>query len=227
MKPLILTPSITKRDSKALRDYFSEVEKIPMISAEQEAELSVRIKSGDERAVDELVVANLRFAISVAKQYQGRGLPLEDLIAEADEALRERGVKFHYAVAGSDRETLYLFNRLVRDIDGFILFPDNRILSRSVLTEMMSYASRHRVQVAVFNEPLLDYGALFSAGVPETNVADQITVVLDKILSGDIEAVPAITPLTGIEIQANPEVVQRLGLDQPDGNLETRVAEAQ
>ena len=51
MKPLILTPSITKRDSKALRDYFSEVEKIPMISAEQEAELSVRIKSGDERAV--------------------------------------------------------------------------------------------------------------------------------------------------------------------------------
>ena len=45
------------------------------------------------------------------------------LIAEADEAMRERGVKFHYAVATSDRETLYLFNRLIRDIDGFILFP--------------------------------------------------------------------------------------------------------
>ena len=96
MKPLILTPSITKRDSKALRDYFSEVDKIPMISAEQEAELSVRIKSGDERAVDELVVANLRFAISVAKQYQGRGLPLEDLIAEANAGLIKAARKFDH-----------------------------------------------------------------------------------------------------------------------------------
>ena len=51
---------------------------------------------------------------------------------------------------------------LIRDIDGFILFPDNRILSRSVLTEMMADANRHRVQVAVFNEPLLEFGA----GVP-------------------------------------------------------------
>ena len=91
----------------------------------------------------------------------------------------------------------------------------------------MSYASRHRVQVAVYNDPLLDYGALFSAGASEADVAGRITIVLDKILSGDIEAVPSVTPLTEIEIRANPQVLQRLGLELPDEELDTRVAEAQ
>jgi ABC-type uncharacterized transport system substrate-binding protein len=150
----------------------------------------------------------------------------EDLIAEADKAMQERGVKFHYAIASSDRETLYLFNRLVRDIDGFILFPDNRILSRSVLNEMMTYASRHRVQIAVFNEPLLDHGAMYVAGSVETDIAQQITAVLDQVLSGNIDAVPAITPLTKIDIQANPEVLQRLGLESPDDRLIDALAEA-
>ena len=54
----------------------------------------------------------------------------EDLIAEAEQAMSERGIKFHHAVARSDRETLYHFKRLIRDIDGYVLFPDNRILSR-------------------------------------------------------------------------------------------------
>ncbi len=149
------------------------------------------------------------------------------LIAEADAALTARGVKFHYAVAASDRETLYLFNRLVRDIDGFILFPDNRILSRSVLMEMMSYASRHRVQVAVFNDPLLEYGALFSARASEADIAERITAVLDKVLSGGIDSVPKITSLTEIDIRPNDEVLQRLGLVPPVDELERKVAEAQ
>lgn len=150
----------------------------------------------------------------------------EDLIAEADEELKKRGVKLHYAIASSDRETLYLFNRLVRDIDGFILFPDNRILSRTVLTEMMTYASRHRVQVAVYNEPLLDYGAMFAAGAVELDIAQRITVVLDKVLSGKIDTVPAITPLTEIDIQTNPAVLQRLGLGTSIGDIDETLAEA-
>jgi len=151
----------------------------------------------------------------------------EALIAETDEALKARGVKFHYAVAASDRETLYLFNRLVRDIDGFILFPDNRILSRSVLVEMMNYASRHRVQVAVFNDPLLEYGALFSASASESDIAGRITIVLDKILSGNIDAVPTVTPLTEIEIRPNPKAMQRMGLELPVDENDRKVAEAQ
>ena len=137
----------------------------------------------------------------------------EELIKEADEALKARGVKLHYAIADSDRETLYLFNRLVRDIDGFILFPDNRILSRSVLTEMMSYASRHRVQVAVFNEPLLDIGALFAAGSVAPDIAAQISQVLNQLIDGKGKAIPAVTALSEIEIWTNEEVLERLGLE--------------
>lgn len=151
----------------------------------------------------------------------------ERLIEEAEEAMAARGVKFHHAVAQSDRETLYLFNRLVRDIDGFILFPDNRILSRTVLTEMMSYALRHRVQVAVFNEPLLEYGALFNAASDEDDIAARIALVLEQAIDGDWQSVPPVTPLSKIEVQPNPEVLQRLGLAAPPGELTEGLAEVQ
>ncbi len=118
--------------------------------------------------------------------------------------MSEKGIKFHYAIAQTDKETLYLFNRLVRDIDGFILFPDNRILSRSVLGEMMSYASRHRVQVAVFNPPLLEHGATFSAATVPADIAVTITRILEEIIAGNIDKVPPITALTKIEVLTNP-----------------------
>ena len=137
----------------------------------------------------------------------------EDLIAETDRAMTARGIKFHYAIAQTDRETLYLFNRLIRDIDGFILFPDNRILSRSVLSEMMAYASRHRVQVAVFNKPLLAHGAAFSSATVPSNIASTITQVLEEIIAGNINDLPPVTGLTEIDITTNPAVLQRLGLE--------------
>lgn len=136
----------------------------------------------------------------------------DDLIAEAEKAMKDRGINFHYAIAKSDRETLYLFNRLIRDIDGFVLFPDNRILSRSVLVEMMADASRHRVQVAVFNEPLLEYGAVFNAGTLHGDIAATITGVLDEVLTGDFDKVPEVTALSAVDIQTNPAVLQKFGL---------------
>ncbi len=151
----------------------------------------------------------------------------EGLIEEADQAMKERGVKFHYAIAESDRETLYLFNRLVQDIDGFILFPDNRILSRTVLAEMMTYASRHHVQVAVFNEPLLEYGALFSAGTVDSDIAASIASVLDQVMDGGTSAIPPLTSLSEIEIRTNPEALRRLGLDVPESNLDDTLADTQ
>ena len=96
MKQLVITPSTTKRDSAAFRRYLSDVEKIPLITADREIELSILIQGGDERAVGELVTANLRFAISVAKQYQGNGLPLEDLVAEANMGLIKAARKFDH-----------------------------------------------------------------------------------------------------------------------------------
>lgn len=136
----------------------------------------------------------------------------DDLVAEADEAMSERGIKFHHVIAESDRQTAYLFNRLVRDLDGFILFPDNRILSRPVLAEIMSNADRHRVQVAVFNEPLLQLGAAFSTAAAPTDVAATITVVLNEILSGNLSDVSPVTPLSTFDLKTNANVLQKLGL---------------
>lgn len=151
----------------------------------------------------------------------------DDLIAEAEQAMKDRGINFHYAIAKTDRETLYLFNRLIRDVDGFVLFPDNRILSRSVLTEMMADASRHRVQVAVFNEPLLEFGAVFSAGTLHSDIAATISSVLDQVLSDNFDSVPAITALSAVDIRTNPAVLQRFGLSVTDTRLDITVADSQ
>jgi ABC-type uncharacterized transport system substrate-binding protein len=136
----------------------------------------------------------------------------DDLIAETDEAMAKNGIKFHYAIAETDRENLYLFNRLVRDIDGYILFPDNRILSRNVLSEMMNYASRHRVQVAVFNEPLLEHGATFSSGSMVSDIAATITRVLDEIVRGNFDSVAPLTGLSEINVQTSGATLRKLGL---------------
>ena len=84
MRQLKITKQLTNRDSKSIDKYLSDVSKEGMINAEEEVRLAVKIKRGDEDALNKLVCANLRFFISVAKQYQGHGLTLEDLIAEGN-----------------------------------------------------------------------------------------------------------------------------------------------
>ena len=151
----------------------------------------------------------------------------EDLIAETEAALLDHGVKFHYAVANSDRETLYLFNRMIRDLDGYILFPDNRVLSRTVLDEMMSYASRHRVQVAVFNQSLLNHGAIFSASPVPADIAETIAGVLESMITGEPADVPSLTALSAIEIEENDAIVNRFGLRDERSHASVSVAETQ
>lgn len=136
------------------------------------------------------------------------------LIEATNAAMQERGINFHYAIASSDRETLYLFNRLIRDVDGYILFPDNRILSRFVLETILKDAVRQHVQVSVFNEPLLNGGATFSASTVPEDIATQISRVLNRLLTGDIDAVPALTELTAVRIRTNPAILKKLGLDK-------------
>lgn len=149
------------------------------------------------------------------------------LIEYTDALMRERGIKFHYGIARSDRETLYLFNRLIRDVDGYLLFPDNRVLSRQVLDQMMNDAARHRVQVAVFNEPLLDIGATFSGSSIPTDIAAHITLVLNRIVDGEMDTVPPVTELSEIRIRTNPEVLRRYGLTQAADPAGDTMADAQ
>jgi RNA polymerase primary sigma factor len=94
MRQLKISKQLTNRDSKSIDKYLSDVSKEEMITADEEVELAVRIKQGDERALNKLVNANLRFVISVAKQYQGHGLTLEDLIAEGNIGLITAAKRF-------------------------------------------------------------------------------------------------------------------------------------
>ena len=75
---------MTDRQDASLNMFFKEVSKMPMVDINKEIQLSKRIKAGDEKAVNELVEANLRFVISVAKQYQNKGMPLVDLIQDGN-----------------------------------------------------------------------------------------------------------------------------------------------
>lgn len=107
MKQLKITYQVTNRDTPAFEKYLQEISKKEMISAQEEIELAKRIKNGDQEALNRLVSANLRFVISVAKQYQNQGLSLQDLINEGNLGLitaaqrfdETRGFKFiSYAV---------------------------------------------------------------------------------------------------------------------------------
>ncbi|MBW6483406.1 MAG: RNA polymerase sigma factor RpoD/SigA [Vicingaceae bacterium] len=96
MRQLKITQQITKRESRSLEKYLQEVSREGMITADEEVELAQRIKEGDEAALDKLVRSNLRFVISVAKQYQNTGLTLEDLINEGNLGLIEAAKRYDH-----------------------------------------------------------------------------------------------------------------------------------
>lgn len=95
MRQLKITQSITnRRESHTLEKYFTEVSNVPMITPDEEVTLAKKIREGDELALEKLVKANLRFVVSVAKQYQNRSLPLNDLINEGNLGLIKAAKKF-------------------------------------------------------------------------------------------------------------------------------------
>jgi len=94
MRQLKITKSITNRESQSLDKYLQEIGREDLITADMEVELAQRIKAGDEVALDRLVKANLRFVVSVSKQYQNQGLTLPDLINEGNLGLIKAAKRF-------------------------------------------------------------------------------------------------------------------------------------
>ena len=94
MKQLKITKSITNRDAGTLEKYLQDIAKERLVTPEEEVELAQRIKAGDAKALDLLVRANLRFVVSVAKQYQNQGLSLQDLIDEGNVGLIKAAQRF-------------------------------------------------------------------------------------------------------------------------------------
>ena len=143
MKQLKITKSITNSDAGTLEKYLQDIAKESLISPEEEVELAQRIKEGDQRALDRLVRANLRFVVSVAKQYQNQGLSLQDLINEGNLGLikaaqrfdETRGFKFiSYAVWWIRQSILQAVAELAR----IIRLPLNQVGAVSKLKKTAS-----------------------------------------------------------------------------------------
>jgi len=94
MRQLKISKSITNRESESLEKYLQEIGKVELIRADEEAQLAELIRKGDQKALDKLTKANLRFVVSVAKQYQNQGLSLSDLINEGNLGLIKAAQRF-------------------------------------------------------------------------------------------------------------------------------------
>lgn len=144
MKEIKITRTITNRTSDAFNRYLTDISQIPMITAEREAELANLIHQGGkagDKAREELVRANLRFVISVAKRYEGRGMTLEDLVNEgnigllqaADHFDETRGFKFiSYAVCWIRQSIMVSLSKN----NGAVRLPCNRVILASRIREL-------------------------------------------------------------------------------------------
>jgi ABC-type uncharacterized transport system substrate-binding protein len=133
----------------------------------------------------------------------------DDLTAEAEIAAERHGIELRVQVSRSDQETLYYFKRMVRDIDGYWLFPDNRILSPRILEQMLDEANRQHVPVGVANESMLKMGAAISMSTVASDIAATIVKVLRQIHAGRLDRVAPLTPLTEIRVAINGELLSR------------------
>lgn len=171
MRQFKITPSFTIRDSASVDKYLQEISHHDLITVEEEVDLARRIREGDQEACDKLIKANLRFVVSVAKQYQNQGLPLPDLISEGNLGLikaaqkfdETRGFKFiSYAVWWIRQSILQALAEQSR----IIRLPLNQVGNLNKLAKaqaMFEQLNERRPSAKELSESL---------GIPEDKIAD-------------------------------------------------------
>lgn len=175
MRQLKITKSITNRESRSLDKYLQEIGKEELITAEEEVELARRIKQGDQVALEKLTRANLRFVVSVAKQYQNQGLTLPDLINEGNLGLikaaqrfdETRGFKFiSYAVWWIRQSIL----QAIAEHSRIVRLPLNQVGSLNKLNKAFS-----KLEQEFEREPTEEELASI-LDLPEEKVKDSISI---------------------------------------------------
>ncbi|MBU2914801.1 MULTISPECIES: sigma-70 family RNA polymerase sigma factor [Reichenbachiella] len=170
MRQLKITKQITNRESPSLEKYLHEISKVELITAEQEVLLAQKIKAGDQIALERLIKANLRFVISVAKQYQNQGLTLSDLINEGNLGLikaaqrfdETRGFKFiSYAVWWIRQSVLQALAEQAR----IVRLPQNRVGSISKITKAFAVLEQQ-----------------FEREPTHEEIADMLEITLDEVI---------------------------------------------
>jgi len=211
MRQLKITQNITNRENQSLEKYFQDVNKIEMITSEEEVVLAQRIQDGDAAALEKLVKSNLRFVVSVAKQYQNKSLTLNDLINEGNLGLikaaqkfdHTRGFKFiSYAVwwiRQSIMQALAEHSRLVR-------IPLNKVGSLNKINKAMAELEQK------FNR------------APTDEELAEILEMEDKELKGTLSArtrhVSVDAPFAEGESNSLLDVLEDGSIDKTDGDLE-------
>ncbi len=135
----------------------------------------------------------------------------DELIEDARRAAERHDMELRVQITHSDQETLYFFRRMIRDIDGFWLFPDNRVLSGRVLQEMLDDANRQQVPFTVPSDSMLKLGASLSITTVAEDIARTIVRVIREVKFGRLASLPPITQLSEIRVETSGaiQVVER------------------
>ncbi|MGI6319612.1 MAG: sigma-70 family RNA polymerase sigma factor [Bacteroidales bacterium] len=188
MRQLKISKSITNRKSGALDKYLQDISREEMVTAEEEVELAKRIKAGDQQALEKLTTANLRFVVSVAKQYQNQGLSLPDLINEGNLGLikaakrfdETRGFKFiSYAVWWIRQSIL----QAIAEQSRIVRIPLNQVGSLNRVKKEIA-----RLEQILERQPSIEEIA-HALDIPEYKIND-VLKISSKYVSMDAPVVP-------------------------------------
>ncbi|HCC70488.1 MAG TPA: RNA polymerase subunit sigma [Bacteroidales bacterium] len=192
MRQLVITKQLTPRNEESINRYFNDISNYPRVNAEEEVELAASISKGDNIALEKLVLANLRFVISVAKQYQNQGLSLSDLINEGNIGLvkaarlfdASRGFKFISYAVWWIRQSIV---QAISDQTRIVRLPLNRIAAINRIKKAIPY-----LEQVLEREPTDDEVAVFldinNENVETANRIKNRQVSFDTPLSGEYDS---------------------------------------
>jgi RNA polymerase primary sigma factor len=210
MRQLKISKQVTNRETASLDKYLLEIGRVELISAEEEVELAQRIRMGDQKALDRLTRANLRFVVSVAKQYQNQGLTLPDLINEGNLGLikaaqrfdETRGFKFiSYAVWWIRQSILQALAEQAR----IVRLPLNKIGSISKINKAYSELEQ-RLERAPSADELAEALEVSTAEVKQALASAGRHISMDAPLRDDDESSSSMYDVLQINTLPTPEL---------------------